>query len=246
MRTRSTTWAGARSPTIASAGSMGTTRPMKKVTASRPRKVVTTVSRKPRIARPRRLARLLPRQGFALLSVMAKVSYRSVLGDGMDEIGIEARAELVVLQLVRIARNLGLLEDDDIGPPRQHFLLQFLVDRSALVGVLFEQRGLRLLAELFRVPGIAPGERLVGALVGIIGIIGESIGIRVRIEIVRAPLADIHVVLAGTVLGQRLLAVARDDLQRNAGLRQGLLEIFGNPRHRLGIAHVHGNCEAVG
>ena len=36
-RTRCTTCSGARSPTMASAGSTGITRPMKKVTASSPR-----------------------------------------------------------------------------------------------------------------------------------------------------------------------------------------------------------------
>ena len=54
------------------------------------------------------------------------------------------------------------------------------------------------------------------SLVRIVRVGREGFRIRVRIAIVDAPLADIHVVGAGAVLGQRLLAVARDDFDLDA------------------------------
>ena len=50
---------------------------------------------------------------------------------------------------------------------------------------------------------------------------------------------------AGAIFGQRLLAVAGDDFQLDAGLRQRLLHAFGNAGYRLGVAHIHGHGEAV-
>ncbi len=51
--------------------------------------------------------------------------------------------------------------------------------------------------------------------------------------------------VAGAVFGQRLLAVAGDDLDLDAGLAGRLLDGFGDRRHRLRVAHVHGDGEAV-
>ena len=65
-----------------------------------------------------------------------------------------------------------------------------------------------------------------------------------RVEIVRAPLADIDVVGAGAVLGQRLLAVTGQDLDVDAGTFGGLLEGLGDALHRLGGAHVDRDLEA--
>ena len=51
--------------------------------------------------------------------------------------------------------------------------------------------------------------------------------------------------VAGAILGQRLLAVAGDDLHLDAGLRQRLLDGFGDAGHRLSVAHVHGDGETI-
>ncbi|EGE57244.1 hypothetical protein RHECNPAF_4460014 [Rhizobium etli CNPAF512] len=169
----------------------------------------------------------------------------SFLGDRPDEIGIEARTQLEVLQVLAIAGHLGLLEDDDEGAVGEELLLDILVHGSALLTVALKQRGLGFLVEFRRFPGVAPGERLHRAGIGIVGVAGEGVGIGIRVEIVRAPVADIDVVGAGAIFGQRLLAVARDDFQLYASLRQRLLHGFSDTGHRLRVAHVHGHGKAV-
>ena len=66
-----------------------------------------------------------------------------------------------------------------------------------------------------------------------------------RIPIVSAPLADVDVMRTGAVLGQRLLAVTRNDFDVNAGAFGGLLEGLGDALERLHRAHVDGHFETV-
>ena len=132
------------------------------------------------------------------------------------------------------------------GPLSAHLLLDVGIHLGALGRVALEQRVLGLLLQIGRhVPGIAPGERLVHRIVGVVGVGREGLGIRVRIPVVDAPLQDGDVVLAGAVLGQDRLEVAGDDLDLDAGLAGRLLDRLGDARDRLHAAHVHGDGEAV-
>ena len=67
-----------------------------------------------------------------------------------------------------------------------------------------------------------------------------------RVPVVGTPLADIHVMGARPVFGQRLFSVARQDFDVDAGAFRGLLEVFGDALHRLRGAHVDGDLESIG
>ena len=92
--------------------------------------------------------------------------------------------------------------------------LQRLVHLPPPGRVPLEHRGRGLGGHRRDVPGVAPGE-LAGepGLVAIVGIARERVGVAVRVLVVRAPAADIDVVIARSVLGQRLLVVAGPDLE---------------------------------
>jgi hypothetical protein len=66
----------------------------------------------------------------------------------------------------------------------------------------------------------------------------ETLGVGVRVQIIGRPAADVDVVLTGPVLGQRLLVVAGDDLQLDAGLGPRRLDDLGDVGGREGVAHV--------
>ena len=141
-------FAGARSPTIASTGSIGMTRPMKKVTASSPRKVIAATTQETQhapMAREEALRRLLPRfRCRARRSDNEPDSAGSLLCDRRHEVGVEGRPELEALDVLAQARDLGLLEDMMNGPCLADLLLQILVHLGALGGVTLEQRRLGL------------------------------------------------------------------------------------------------------
>jgi hypothetical protein len=86
-----------------------------------------------------------------------------------------------------------------------------------LVAVAFQHAASALLRQLGDVPGVAPGQRLALGIVAVVGVAREGVGVGVRVPVVGTPGADVDVVRAGAVLGQRLLAVAGDDLQLDAG-----------------------------
>src|SRR5690606_39323876 len=127
----------------------------------------------------------------------------------------------------------------------ERFLLQLLVLFGALVVVPFQKSSLRLLGQLRNVPGVAPCKRLGRGVVAVVRVAGESFSVGIGVPIVHAPLADIHIVVAGAILGQRLLAVAGDDFDLHAGLCSGLLEGFGNAGDRLTVTLVERNRKTV-
>ena len=61
-------------------------------------------------------------------------------------------------------------------------------------------------------------KRLGLRVVRVVRVAREGVGIGVRVLIVRAPAADIDVVVARPVLGQRLRPVTRDQLELDPGL----------------------------
>ena len=96
------------------------------------------------------------------------------------------------------------------------------------------------------VPGVAPGELAgIRRAVGVVRVGGEGVGVGVRVLVVRAPAADVDVVGARAVLGQRLLVVARQDLERDPGLGPVGLQHLRDLRQGRGVAGVHRDREAV-
>src|SRR3546814_6562813 len=121
-RTRSTTWPGARSPTMASTGSIGTTRPMMKVTNSSPRKVRSSETTRLRAVRSGdgrdRLLKPAPavdRLSAGVVTTNRALRQRLLLRHFRIEVVIEGGADDEALGVGAHRRHLDLLEHDDEG-----------------------------------------------------------------------------------------------------------------------------------
>src|SRR5215469_6457214 len=119
LRVRSYTSSPARSPTAASTGSIGTTRPMRNVTSSKPKKVSATMTapRPTRFSSGRAGSERSERKAPAALRVIAAGSGHpmpaSLLGDPRVEVGSVGRAENEAVDALAVGRDLDLLEHDD-------------------------------------------------------------------------------------------------------------------------------------
>ena len=187
-------------------GSIGTTRPMKKVTATRPRRVVAstmtnwaTFLRKERRALPCPPPPFMTAEAIEMSVLLGLVTRRCRSKDG---------PRTKSSTFLRTAATSDLLQEDHERAVVENRLLQFLVHRGALLGVTLHHGGAGLGRQRARIPGIAPCEGLCLRIVRVVVVGREGVGVGVRVLVVRAPVADIDVVLAGAVLGERLLGVA--------------------------------------
>src|SRR5580704_17167511 len=217
----------ALSPTMASTGSIGITRPMKKVTQVRPRKVRRTDQSKRQTRRTgpatRRAHSPSVTAAGAATITMGELSLRdrTIAIDVLEEPGLEAFHIRTRLDLVRV------LEHDHERARVRNRLLQGRVLGLALFGIDFLGGRQRLLGELGNIPMRSPGERLDLRRVAVVVVMREGVGVAVRVEIVRRPAVQHHLVLAGAEGLQLLLELDLDELELDAGLTHGLL-------HRLG------------
>src|SRR5262245_58970164 len=129
---------------MASTGSIGTMRPMKKVTQVSPRKVSATDNS---ILRTRRMGPVIRRThsfGVDSATVTALTGEESRFGYGPEEILILNDSRLVALHIRPGGNLVGRLEHDDEWSIVGHLLLQLLIHRLALLGVGLLRRRLRL------------------------------------------------------------------------------------------------------
>ncbi len=127
-----------------------------------------------------------------------------------------------------------LLEHEGDGRRGPGFLLHLLIDRDALGGVEFLRGGEGLRGQGRVEEVVAPGHDPERAVVGIVGVRVEGLGVRIGIEIIRIPVGENELVLARAHLGedlalgrgqQRHLDADRAEvgLDRRGDVREGLL-----------------------
>ena len=111
-----------------------------------------------------------------------------------------------------------------------------------LVGVGLGEGGERQRVHLLgHRPGVAPGRgRGIGA-VGVVGVVGEGLGVGVRVHEVRAPVEQHRLVAAVAVLGDHLAAGAGQDLEVDAGLGEARLQRLRHVGEGRGVDHVEGD-----
>ena len=136
-----------------------------------------------------------------------------------DAVCVERRADDHPFDILARCDHFDLLQERHERTIGKNRVLQFLVDGGALLGIGFEDGAAGLCRQRSRIPGIAPCERLRLRGVRIVIIGRERIGVGIRVLIIRSPFTDIKVVLAGAILGEGLLAVARNELDLDSGLR---------------------------
>src|SRR5579875_1704572 len=98
----------------------------------------------------------------------------------LDDAGIavlgRAEADAEAVHRRGMGGDLDMLEEEDEGRALLMLALKRAVERGAALGIALAHRGLDLLRHLWVGPGIAPGRRLLGGVVGGIGIDDEGLG----------------------------------------------------------------------
>src|SRR5688572_4909949 len=142
---------------MAITGSMGTTRPMKKVTAARPRSVVIrTMTNWATFLREERRALACPPLRF----MTAETIEASVLLRLGDVVVAEGRTEDEVVHVLAHGGDFRLLQEDHERAVVENRLLKLLVHLRALLAITLHHGSAGLGGQRARIPGIAPGERL--------------------------------------------------------------------------------------
>ena len=138
MRVRLTTWAGLRSLTIASIGSMGSN-------------VADEEGHRQKVE-------------IGCGDDHHETGDRLENGEdaptGAPRLHLEVRHKLVVLDIAVQAATSSLLEDQQERSGVERCLLQLLVHGGTLVVVAYQKSSLRLFGHPWNVPGIAPGTHL--------------------------------------------------------------------------------------
>src|SRR6266851_10368108 len=149
---------------MASTGSIGITRPMKKVTQVSPRKVSTTENR----LRAALLARLLARPQARCPPPARAPDDDPCVAEALNASGLpDSAVEVQVLGdagaesgRCRAPRHLVVvLEHEDVRALVRHLLLQRCVLLGAFLGVQLLRRGQHLLGDVGDEPLVAPGYR---------------------------------------------------------------------------------------
>ena len=190
---------------MAMTGSIGTTRPMKNVTATRPSSVVASTSRNC-VTRPRKKRRAMPCPPPSFMA--AEAIDASVLLGLRDVLVSNDGPRTKLSTFLRTAATSICCRKITNGLSSRTDFCSSLVHLRPLLGVPFHHGGSGLGGQRSRIPGVAPGQGLGLRGVRVVVVRRERIGVRIRVLVVRAPVADVDVVLAGAVLGQRLLVVA--------------------------------------
>src|SRR5216684_3255158 len=165
---------------MASTGSIGITRPMKKVTQVSPRKVSATENRlrAVRLARPQARCPPPARAGAAdAAPCVAEALNASRLPDGAVEVQILGDAG-VEPGRCRAPRHLVVvLEHEDVRALVRHLLLQRCVLLGAFLGVQLLRRGQHLLGDVGDEPLVAPGYWLALRRVGVVVVVREAVSV---------------------------------------------------------------------
>src|SRR3712207_3530386 len=138
---------------MAMTGSIGITRPMKKVTARSPSRVAATMRKKrPIVKRAGRRSAEPPRSRVA---IAAEAISPSVLPRLREAVCLEGRAKDEALDILAQRYRIDLLEQDHVRTRLHDRALKLVVHRGALLGVALEDRGAGLLRQGAGIPGIA-------------------------------------------------------------------------------------------